>query len=272
MQKMFKNEIFGEIEPPDNSGVNLIGAALPKNQDLYFISKWYELIDRYSTARMFLNKTNENNWDYWFNPQNDKEIQKALIAKFKSDLYETALINYNIIVDLSWTITYVSAEYALYSFDKDNNITNADNICGMHPIEESYESLRKIENGVLSPHTKGNQFEYLKKISPEFSDSIDIVVEFWKSFSNSNIRNLYNFIKHKGKPLYKETKKIRKEKIYSILIGKENYPSDIGDVQKIISLEGGINELIEFDNSSLYPYIKKLLEALNKAVNPSPWI
>ena len=142
----------------------------------------------------------------------------------------------------------------------------------MHPIEESYESLRKIENGVLSPHTKGNQFEYLKKISPEFSDSIDIVVEFWKSFSNSNIRNLYNFIKHKGKPLYKETKKIRKEKIYSILIGKENYPSDIGDVQKIISLEEGINELIEFDNSSLYPYIKKLLEALNKAVNPSPWI
>jgi len=53
-------------------------------------------------------------------------------------------------------------------------------------------------------------------------------------------------------------------------IGNQDYPSDIRDVQRIISLEDGINELINFDDNQLFPYIKQLLELLKRAVDPSP--
>ena len=55
-----------------------------------------------------------------------------------------------------------------------------------------------------------------------------------------------------------------------LLINKEEYPSDIRDVQKIVGLEQGINELIHFDDDILFPYIQKLLVFLNTAVDPSP--
>lgn len=267
---MFKNEIFGIIEPPSAVTYKLEGIKLPSNQDIYFVAKWHEIFERYSVARIFLRKTKEDNWDYWFNPIEKPDVQNAIEHIFKSNLYETALINYNILVDLSWTITYVSAEYALYSFDKEGNVTNAKEVSGMHPIEEAYELLRKTENGVSTPHAEGNPFDYLRNMLPEFSPAVDLIAEFWRKFSNSDIRNLYNYIKHKGKPLYKEIEEFRGGKVMEILIGKEEYPSDIRDVQKIVELEKNIQELIEFDDNVLFPYIKELIELLNKAVDPSP--
>ena len=56
----------------------------------------------------------------------------------------------------------------------------------------------------------------------------------------------------------------------SILIGNEEYPSDIRDVQKMISVDAGLKELIDFDNNMLFPYIEKLLGQLKTAVEPSP--
>ena len=105
---------------------------------------------------------------------------------------------------------------------------------------------------------------------PEFSSAVDLIIDFWKGFSNSNIRNLYNYIKHKGKPLYEEVEEIRGGKALQLVIGKEEYPSDIRDVQKIIGLEKSINELIDFDDNILFPYIEQLIEALKDAVDPSP--
>lgn len=268
----FTNDIFGTIKPSHNKSFNLIGTKLPSNQDIYFVSKWHEVFDRYSTARRFLRKAKENNFDYWFNPVDNPTTQKSLELMFKADLFETSLINYNILVDLSWTWAYVSAEYVLYTFDDEGNVTNAKDVYGMHTIEDAYELLRKTENGVVTPHSEGNPFNYLKKMRPEFTEAMDIIIDFWKYFSNSNIRNLYNFIKHKGKPKYKEIEALRGGKVFSIHIGDREYPSDITDVQKIIELESNMDTLIAFDNEKLYPYIKKLLMSLKKAVQPSPFV
>lgn len=226
MKDMFINEIFGTLEPPHGTIIKE-GTSLPTNQDIYFASKWNELFERYSTARIFLRKTQEEDWDYWFNRIDKPDVQKAVELIFKSNLYETALLNYNILVDLSWTIIYVSAEYVLYSFDKDGNVTNAEDVSCMHPIEEAYDLLRKTENGVATPHAE-------------------------------------------GKPAYREIEEFRGGKAMRLLINKEEYPSDIRDVQKIVGLEQGINELIHFDDDILFPYIQKLLELLNTAVDPSP--
>ena len=160
MRNLFTNDIFGTIEPPHETKFNLIGTVLPTNQDMYFAAKWNEIFNRYCSARIFLRKTQEDNWDYWFNPIEKPDVQKAMELTFKAELYETALINYNILVDLSWTIAYVSAEYALYTFDDEGNITNARDVRGMHPIEEAYDLLRKTENGVSTPHAQGNPFDY----------------------------------------------------------------------------------------------------------------
>ena len=130
--------------------------------------------------------------------------------------------------------------------------------------------MRKTENGVSTPHAEGNPFAYLKKMVPEFSPAVDLIVEFWKNFSNSNIRNLYNYIKHKGKPIYREIEEFRGGKAMRLLINKQEYPSDIRDVQKKVGLKQGIDELIHFDDNILFPYIQNLLELLNTAVDPSP--
>ena len=81
---------------------------------------------------------------------------------FKSQMLETALINYNILVDLTWTMTYVSAEYVLYKFDNEGNVINADEIIGMHSIEKSLDMLRKTENGVSSHMRREIHFNILK--------------------------------------------------------------------------------------------------------------
>lgn len=56
----------------------------------------------------------------------------------------------------------------------------------------------------------------------------------------------------------------------SIRVDNELYPSDIRDVQKRISVDEGLKELIEFDNNVLFPYVEKLMNELKTAVLPSP--
>ena len=187
-------------------------------------------------------------------------------------MLEIALIDYNILVDLTWTMTYVSAEYILYKFDENGNVINKDEITGMHPIEESLEMLRKMENGVSTPHAEGNPFNYLKVMRPEFSRAIDLIVHFWRDFSNSKIRNTYNYIKHRGTPCYKEIEALRDTRLFNLIIGKESYPTDIKDVRMMLSMDDLIDELRKFDDEKLYPYIVELIEELKIAVNPSPMI
>ena len=60
----FQTDIFEGVEPPSSSKYYLIGTKLPTSQDVYFVSKWHELFERYETARIFLSKAEEDNWDY----------------------------------------------------------------------------------------------------------------------------------------------------------------------------------------------------------------
>lgn len=273
---IFKYDIFDSaIYPPTSSKFELCGLSLPSNQDIYFMSKWHEIFDRYASARLFLReavKDNLDDWQHWFNLTDNSKTNKIFMIKLQSEMYETALINYNILVDLSWTITYVSAEYILYKYDAIGNVINSTEILTMSPIEEAYKILRNEENLVSSPNSKQSQFTYLKKMCPNFSAAIDIIIKFWTHFSNSNIRSLYNFIKHKGKPLYKEYNDYNPSKFFGITIGNTSFPSDIRDVQKIIKLKDSIQELIDFDDNQLFPYLTSLILELKKVVNPSPMI
>ena len=278
MEDIFTNDIFSEIMPPSNKAYSLIGLSLPSNQDIYFMAKWHELFERYQSARLFLRKAYEGEWESWFNPAKDDNEKKTAESDdyirwfYKAELYETALVNYNMLVDLSWAMTYVCAEFMLYKFDKDGNVVNAGSVQGMHPIDEAMEMLRKVENGTVAPTAEDNPFEYLKKMAPQFEGAVNLIINFWNKFGNSDIRILYNFIKHKGKPVYAEQEKYTGYKAFGLRMGDQDYPTDIRDVQKKVSVENGIKELIAFDDDELFPYIKELIEDLKKAVNPSPMV
>ena len=99
-----------------------------------------------------------------------------------------------------------------------------------------------------------------------------MIVAFWKEFSESKIRNVYNYIKHKGTPCYKEIEALRDTRFLNLIIGKELYPTDIRDVRKVLSMNELIDELRQFDDEKLYPYIVGLIEKLKNAVDPSPMI
>lgn len=48
--------------------------------------------------------------------------------------------------------------------------------------------------------------------------------------------------------------------------------SDIKDVKYEFSLEDAIQELQEFDDDVLYPYLKKLIETIEGILGPSPMV
>ena len=99
----FQTNIFEGVEPPSSSKYNLIGTKLPTSQDVYFVSKWHELFERYEMARIFLSKTEEDNWDYWFDKVDDEVTQKGIELMFKAQMLETALINFNMDDDVCFS-------------------------------------------------------------------------------------------------------------------------------------------------------------------------
>ena len=182
------------------------------------------------------------------------------------DYYEAALLFYNAVVDLSWIACYISAEYFIYVDGKPVEVE------GLTPIEEAYNALRKAEGYVQHPGADGNPFEYLRKMCPQFSDTLDFVIAFWKDFADTPVRWKYNYLKHKGSLCYKEIQEREPHKIFSLQVNDKKCPSDIRDVQATINLIDAIEELRRFDNEKLFPYIESLFTQLETLVKPSPLI
>jgi len=263
----FTTDIF-TLLPPASRKFELAGVSLPTNKDVYYRAKQREIIDQYAAARNFLRETETDDWGHWFNSVENETNNTAFQLIFTTHFYEAALMFYNIVVDLSWTMCYVSAEYACYKGDEPIDFS------GIKSIDEAYRLLRKAENTVTSPSAVENPFLYLKSMCPDFESAIDLIIDFWKDFFDSVIRANYNFIKHKGKPAYVEIEALRPTRFMNIYLGKDKVqvPSDIRDVQKSLNLKNSINDLIKFDDEELFPYIRKLLELLEEAIKPSPMI
>ena len=90
----------------------------------------------------------------------DERSNTALKKIFTTYFYESALMYYNIVVDFTWTLCYVSAEFAI------SNSSNRVDFEGCKPIEEAYRLLRTAENYVTSPTAESNPFGYLQKMCP----------------------------------------------------------------------------------------------------------
>lgn len=265
----FKNDIF-TLDKPSNVKFELVGAELPNGNDIFFRSKQRELVEQYCAARIFMYETETDDWNHWFNPTDNKKAEEAFRLTYRSHFYETALFFYNAVVDISWVLCYVAAEFACSKRGVRVKIS------GINSIEDASGLLRSAERNVASPTAEENPFEYLKKVCPEFIPALDQIVDFWNSFSSTDVRKRYNFCKHKGRPAYSEIESLRPGRFMKIYVKNKSsgevtqIASDIRDVKYEFSLEEAIRELIEFDDNVLFPYLKKLIETIEGILNPSP--
>lgn len=267
----FSTDIFS-LDKPSSVTFNLVGTRLPNNHDLFFRSKQKEIVEQYSAARIFLRETETDDWKHWFNPVEDDVTDKAFKLIFRSHFYETALFYYNAIVDMSWTLCYVSAEFACSQQGKRVDLS------GIRPIDEAATLLRSTERNVTSPTAENNPFEYLKMMCPEFIPAFDQIIDFWNDFSDSEIRKRYNFCKHKGRPAYQEIEELSSGRVMGFYVQNKDtgekiqMASDISDVRYSFSLEDAIVQLVDFDDNKLFPYIRKLIDTLEDILKPSPMI
>ena len=171
----------------------------PTAKDVYFRAKQTELIMQYQSARTFLGLSQTEEWCYNkpIKEAEDPKFLEILYIDYMSKLMEVALLYYNMVVDLSWVMVYVSVESFIYP-QKDLPPICIDNIM---PIEDSFKTLREAEKFSIAPSKVTNPIHYIRKVAPQFNEVIQLVEAFWNRFSACNIRNLYNYIKHRGLPL-----------------------------------------------------------------------
>lgn len=243
---------FYDILGKKSTTLNTI--RIPNNAQLFFESKIEEICDRYQSARIFLCEIDNDDWGHWFS-LNNKDIEVVKVV-YNGLFIETSLIYYNIVVDLTWVLSYVSMEYLVLSKGKYNNIENF--TC----IRESKDILRNLEKIVSNPTSKNNPFSYFKKIDIEYSEIIECMELFWNDFKNSKIRRTYNFIKHKGKPQYSELFNFIPKKAFSLNFKGLDIPIDPSDVILELSQKDFIKELINFDDEYLFPYCDQLIKLL----------
>lgn len=195
-------------------------------------------------------------WDYWYKPFNNEVKDGICHVGFNGIFLETAILYYNIVVDLTWVLCYVSAEFAGY---KKGKALQLDEI---NLIQDTKDIIREMEKLVSNPSFEDNPLNYLKAHCPEYAPAIDLVYDFWKGFADSEVRKLYNFIKHKGKPQYNELYQYTAKKFYSFHKGDQEYPTDANDVKLEISLYKTVELLKDYDDKVLFPYCDKLIGLL----------
>ncbi|NLK72867.1 MAG: hypothetical protein GX285_07620 [Clostridiales bacterium] len=253
----FKNDIHVWLEDQDKrTALSLNTIDIPSSQELFFEAKLTEIHRQYQAARIFLCQVDNADWDYWYEPFNHEMKDGISKVSFNGMFLETAILYYNIVVDLTWILCYVSAEFAGY---KKGKVIQLD---GINLIQDTKDMIRDMEKLVSNPSTEENPLNYLKAHCPEYAPAIDLVYDFWKGFADSEVRKLYNFIKHKGKPQYNELYQFTAKKFYSFHKGDQEYPTDSNDVKLEISLYKTVELLKDYDNEILFPYCDKLIELL----------
>lgn len=266
---MFKNNIK-MLYPNINRKFELVGTPIEITQDFIYLAKLREIIARYESARFMLLQTKPKEWDYWTKLNKTEETKEYCKVIVKSNFYESALIFYNIVVELSWQLTYLSIENFLINTN-DNIVSD---LSGLKEKDDAVNLIRQLEE--LCKEPSDQLYSYLLKIDPTLDEIIEIIRRFKDKVEFINLKLLYNFTKHRGKFKYKEMfdfEDLRFHTTYSF-----NSEGDITtlnssseDLFKTLNLEEAINELFYFDDEILFPYLKQLIYLLFEWVQPSPF-
>lgn len=258
MHYMYKNKITNwhdeqsrRLKIPDNT------ILIQSSRVIFFESKLYDIFLRYQSARILIRCINNNDNSYWVCEEDYDDIVKY---NLNGNFLESMIINYNIVVDLTWVITCLSIEICIYE-ESHNEVFDFNR---QNEIIRTKEVMEKIEKIVKSPNSEeiANYFSYFNSLSANYLPITTHVTQFWNSFQSSEIRQLYNFIKHRGKPEYTEIYEITGRRFCNYTENDRQIATEISDVRKEISFEEELKKLIEFDEEVLFPYCDKLFKLL----------
>jgi len=244
----------------------------PPVSHVFFQAKRIDICEQYNVARNFLYETELCYSKVWGGKAEKGKDDNNLQCTFMSMRLEAALMFYNIVVDLSWVLFCVACEYVHYS-KEGKLLARPDDIL---TTTETSDLLRTIEALVVSPNTKGAPYDYLGNTYPKLSIVTSLMKDFWNGFQSSDIRELYNFLKHRGKPRYTELKKYDHRPLIKMSIIYDNkrheIPTSSSDVKMEISIKEYVKKLKVFDDELLYPYIKNLLGNIEEVLRPAPYV
>lgn len=265
-ENFFNNEIYDSIWLKMDRDIFKLS-----DSQLYFDAKQNEIARRYEAARFFLQISDVDN-EYELltkalemNVQSNNPIAIEGIGLIvKSYFYESALISYNIVVDLSWVLTIVSLEFVKYEENEEDQLQIGSDLTNHSSIENAFTILRDFEKNIQGPSDSSSPYNYFASMNEQTNDIIELVDKFWKDFSNTKIRQDYNYIKHRGTPIYSEIENLRSTRLAKFLKNNTELTTDIRDLQKVDSLNERISELYKFDNEKLFPYLNELITGLNK--------
>ncbi len=192
-----------------------------------------------------------------------EDNKKLFELRQQINFYESALINYNILIDYSWQLVYFCFEYVYY--DKQENV-GLDN---MIEINEARKILNKLEKDVKCPLNEESPIHYFEKfnVDSEYKEVFDLINNFWNGFKDTELRNNYNKLKHCGNLLYEEEQALIDTRIKcTCKINGKKIPTSAKDLRQAISLNKSIEDLKDFDDNLLTGYLSKLLNALNSII------
>ncbi len=242
---------------PKNNSFNLLEAATPQPEDVFLVTKKSEIYERYQDARMFLRWTETETIKGWFKKTDSEEMNARLIGFKKKYCYELALLYYNAIIDIAW-----GACYACATIEKGKLLANSTSIMGANEAEEA---LRHFER---NPYER-KAIPSLSRQYPAFSDLFDAFQSFMNKPSTKTVRDSFQFIKHRGVPIYKEEGHIGIPGI-KIHVNDKVIATSSSDVRKKLSIGEQAQMLKDFDEKCLYPFIGDFITKLEEVVNPSP--
>ena len=259
-----------EVELPDSQikcwkeSINIFGQEIPTFSELAFKEKWNSIYYRYESARNFLLLAMEPGYEKLYKLSNcSDESKKYFELRQQINFYEAALLNYNMLIDYSWQLVYFCFEFVAYYKDEKIDLDA--------PLlkEESKEILKKLEKNVLGPTNDESPLLYFKTFREctEYNEIYDLISSFWNSFKDTNVRKLYNRLKHCGNLLYEEENEFRTLgiKCKAVIEGNEILIS-VDDIKERISLKKSMEELFKFDNESLMGYLTNLLVKLKPLI------
>lgn len=171
-------EFLGDLNTlrrPERVRINLNEFTIPDENALFFRAKQKELVEQYRSTRLFLSETDTKDWNHWFGESDNADANEFFKRTMQADFYEAALFFYNSVVDISWMLCYVAAEFVCGC--RNTRIS----IGGMPTLSEAVEKLRGVERNVVTPTAEENPFGYLLRMCSDFSEPINQITKFYSS-------------------------------------------------------------------------------------------
>ncbi len=246
--------LFEKYCREDNN--NLIN-NFPNSREILFKYKAIEIVDIYFRARNFLEFNEIFDINQKVKDKNTKETIAYYKEVYSNNSLDAALIYYNILIDLTWTI---------FKLCTDNKIDTYTNIstknCSVNELKGFTEYCEKSTENPISEDMK-QYLSYINKLSEKTKYNYiinktinDINKTYYYVAEQTSIRKMYNAIKHRKQIHYSSTtlKSPIKFKLNGVSVAYSAY--ELFEECNPDELKIMLNE---FDNTILFPYIENLL-------------